>query len=140
MRQGEKLRVIRELYEAGSTIEAIAEATGYKPSSINQLLPKAGIFRKQNKNISLYKTKIISMRNEGKTLEEIAGETGFNACYISTYLGKIGYYKNTAWEEKAEQEIDESKLIYAEVKKPKREVVMWGGKRFVNVIDVVVGS
>lgn len=35
MTRSEKLCLMREMYESGSSIEAIAEATGYKVNSVN---------------------------------------------------------------------------------------------------------
>ena len=48
MTRSEKLCLMRELYEAGSSIEAIAEATGYKVNSVRQLLPQAGVIRQRS--------------------------------------------------------------------------------------------
>lgn len=139
MSQGEKLCMIREMYEAGSSFEAIAEATGYKVNSVKQLLPKAGI--KRYRKIADYEKEIVQMRKDGMKLDEISKKIGFSVSLISTYLCKIGCNKNRTWETEEEPEqIDESNLVYAEDRKVKREVVFWQGRRFINVIDAVVGS
>ena len=132
MTRGEKLCLMREMYEAGSSIEAIAEATGYKVSSVNQLLPEAGIMRKRK--ISDDEDLIVRMRSEGKKLEEISELTGWNIASISKYLCKIGCNKNRTWSEKETVEpVDESRIVFAEPRHEKIERFFINGIRYVTV-------
>ena len=113
MTKSEKLCLMRELYEAGSSIEAIAEATGYKVNSVRQLLPQAGVIRQRSiKDIG---KQVVQMRNEGMKLEQISRLTGYSAPALSQYLCKIGCNKNRTWTEQEDNEpIDESRIVFAE--------------------------
>lgn len=132
MTKSEKLCLMRELYEAGSSIEAIAEATGYKENSVMQLLPQAGIVRRRSiKDIG---DQVVKMRNEGMSLEQISHKTGFTVKTISTYLCKIGYNKNRTWTEQEDNEpIDESRIVFAEPRHEKVERFFINGIRYVTV-------
>ena len=139
MTQGEKLCLIRELHEAGSSIEAIAEATEYSVNSVKQLMPKAGIGK--GRRLKDFEKEIVEMRSDGKSLREISEKFGFNICVISKFLCKIGCNKNRQWEKEEEfEEFDRSKLEYAKENKPRLEVVILGGRRYVDVYDLIVGS
>lgn len=133
MTKEEKLRLMRELYDAGSSLEAIAEVTGYKVNSINQLLSKAGIVRRRR--IRDDEKRIVQMRKEGKKLDEISRETGWNAASISNYLCKIGCNKNATWgvRETVPEPVDESRLIFAEKKQSKVERFFINGVHYVTV-------
>ena len=127
MTKSEKLCLMRELYEAGSSIKAIAEATGYKENSVMQLLPQGGIVRRRSiKDIG---DQVVKMRNEGMSLEQISQKTGFKVKTISTYLCKIGYNKNRIWYDR----IDESRLVFAEPRHEKIERFFINGIRYVTV-------
>ncbi len=132
MTKSEKLCLMRELYEAGSSIEAIAEATGYKENSVMQLLPQAGIVRRRSiKDIG---DQVVKMRNEGMSLEQISQKTGFKVKTISTYLCKIGCNKNRTWTEQEDNElIDESRIVFAEPRHEKIERFFINGIRYVTV-------
>ena len=132
MTKSEKLCLMRELYEAGSSIEAIAEATGYKENSVMQLLPQAGIVRRRSiKDIG---DQVVKMRNEGIGLEQISQKTGFTVKTISTYLCKIGCNKNRTWTEQEDNElIDESRIVFAEPRHEKTERFFINGIRYVTV-------
>ena len=132
MTKSEKLCLMRELYEAGSSIEAIAEATGYKENSVMQLLPQAGIVRRRSiKDIG---DQVVKMRNEGMSLEQISQKTGFTVKTISTYLCKIGCNKNRTWTEQEDNElIDESRIVFAEPRHEKTERFFINGIRYVTV-------
>lgn len=132
MTKSEKLCLMRELYEAGSSIKAIAEATGYKENSVMQLLPQAGIVRRRSiKDIG---DQVVKMRNEGMGLEQISQKTGFTVKTISTYLCKIGCNKNRTWTEQEDNElIDESRIVFAEPRHEKTERFFINGIRYVTV-------
>ena len=132
MTKSEKLCLMRDLYEAGSSIKAIAEATGYKENSVMQLLPQAGIVRRRSiKDIG---DQVVKMRNEGMSLEQISQKTGFTVKTISTYLCKIGCNKNRTWTEQEDNElIDESRIVFAEPRHEKTERFFINGIRYVTV-------
>lgn len=133
MTKGEKLNLMRNLYESGSSIEAIAEATGYKTDSVNQLLSQAGIVRRRR--ISDDEQRIVEMRRSGKKLNEISKATGWNPATISKYLCRIGCNKNATWssKENASELVDESRLVFAEKRQEKIERFFDNGIRYVTV-------
>lgn len=133
MTKGEKLGLIRELYESGSSIEAIAEVTGYKVKSVNQMLSQIGIYRGHSK-IKNYEKIIIKMRKEGAKLSEISNLTGFSITTISKFLKRNGYGKYCITKpEKKDEEKFENKFIYAEHPKETIERFYINGIRYVTV-------
>lgn len=132
MTRSEKLVLMREMYESGSSIEAIAEATGYKVNSVRQLLPQAGIIRQRN--INDIGAQVVQMRNEGMKLDQISRMTGYSVPALSQYLCKVGCNKNRTWtEDECEEEIDESRLVFAEPRHEKIERFFINGIRYVTV-------
>lgn len=132
MTRSEKLCLMREMYESGSSIEAIAEATGYKVNSVRQLLPQIGIIRQHSiKDIG---KQVVQMRNEGMKLDQISRMTGYSVPALSQYLCKVGCNKNRTWtEDECEEEIDESRLVFAEQRHEKIERFFINGIRYVTV-------
>lgn len=132
MTRSEKLCLMREMYESGSSIESIAEATGYKVNSVRQLLPQAGIIRQRN--INDIGAQVVQMRNNGMKLEQISRLTGYSVCTLSTYLCKVGCNKHRTWTEQEDNEqIDESRLVFAEQRHEKIERFFINGIRYVTV-------
>ena len=126
----EALNKMRQLHEEGKTIEEIAEATGYKASSVNTMLGKTGVQR--TRKIDPYMPTIIEMRKNGVSVKEIAEEVGFNASYVSHVLCKVGYRKVRKDRTPSESSIDTEKLVYADntVKIPR---IVIGGKKYLDV-------
>ena len=136
MTKSEKLCLMRELYEAGSSIKAIAEATGYKENSVRQLLPQAGVIRQRSiKDIG---KQVVQMRNEGMKLEQISRLTGYSVPALSQYLRKIGCNKNRTWTEQEDNEqIDESRIVFAEPRHEKIERFIYQRNPFCEIIHYV---
>ena len=136
MTKSEKLCLMRELYEAGSSIKAIAEATGYKENSVRQLLPQAGVIRQRSiKDIG---KQVVQMRNEGMKLEQISRLTGYSVPALSQYLCKIGCNKNRTWTEQEDNEqIDESRIVFAEPRHEKIERFIYQRNPFCEIIHYV---
>ena len=57
------IKKMRQLHEEGKSIEEIAEATGYKASSVNVMLSRGGVCRA--KKIDPFMPTIIAMRKNG---------------------------------------------------------------------------
>lgn len=130
--QGQRLALARELYEAGSSLEAIAEVLGCKAKTVNCMLSQTGLKRKRSMND--YKDTIIGMRKEGKSLDEIVGATGFTRGSICLFLREhgLGKYqvKNIF---RAEEDLIDENTVFAEEKKEQVERVFDGGKWYVTV-------
>lgn len=126
----EAISKMRQLYEEGKTMDEIAEATGYKASSVKVMLKKGGVNRERK--IEPYMPTIITMRKNGVSIKEIAEEVGFNASYISHLLCEIGYRKVRKDRAPSEPSVDESKLVYADntIRIPR---VVIGGKVYLDV-------
>ena len=124
------IKKMRQLHEEGKTIEEIAEATGYKASSVNVMLSRDGVCRA--KKIDPFMPTIIAMRKNGVSVKEIAEEVGFNASYVSHVLCKEGYRKVRKDRTPSEPVVDERKLVYADntIKIPR---VVIGGKKYLDV-------
>ena len=126
----EVINTMCKLHEEGKSIEEIAEATGYKASSVNVMLNRGGVSRARK--IDPFMPTIIEMRKNGVSVKEIAEEVGFNASYVSHVLCKEGYRKVEKNRAPVELFIDEGKLVYADntVKIPR---IMVGGKKYLDV-------
>ena len=126
----EVINTMCKLHEEGKSIEEIAEATGYKASSVNVMLNRGGVSRARK--IDPFMPTIIAMRKNGVSIKEIAEEVGFNASYVSHVLCKEGYRKVEKNRVPVEPFIDEGKLVYADntVKIPR---IMVGGKKYLDV-------
>lgn len=127
-----KHRVLRSMYEQGSSLAEIAEATGYKESSVATLLNKTGAGRRKRR-MEDYMPKMLQMRREGKTLEEISRETGFTISGICTKLNRHGCRKNIMHNIYGETEMpDGTGLTYAASRK-KMEKITVNGREYVDV-------
>lgn len=126
----EVINTMCKLHEEGKSIEEIAEATGYKASSVNVMLSRGGVSRA--KKIDPFMPTIIAMRKNGVSVKEIAEEVGFNASYVSHVLCKEGYRKVNKDRTPSEPSVDESKLVYADntIRIPR---VVIGGKVYLDV-------
>lgn len=124
-----------KLHEEGKSIEEIAEATGYKASSVNVMLSRGGVSRARK--IDPFMPTIIAMRKNGVSVKEIAEEVGFNASYVSHVLCKEGYRKVNKDRTVSEATLNKRKLVYADntIKIPK---LVEGGKRYWDVTACIV--
>lgn len=125
----EVINTMCKLHEKGKPIEEIAEATGYKASSVNVMLSRGGVCRA--KKIDPFMPTIIAMRKNGVSVKEIAEEVGFNASYVSHVLCKVGYRVRKD-RTPSEPVVDERKLVYADntIRIPR---VVIGGKVYLDV-------
>ena len=133
MNQQDKICLIRELYEAGSSIEAIAEVVGNKPSTVNQLLSRSGLKRVRRMEDDV--EKIIELRKTGCTLRDISEKTGYTPTGLSMFLRKIGLGKNNnvAMEVREPELIDEN-TVYA-IRRPRIFRCVINGKRYIDVTE-----
>lgn len=131
-KRGEKYRVIREMYNAGHSIEEIAKAVGLKESSVKAYLPKVGIFRGRQDYLGLHTEEILKMRDEGMTLDEISEQIGFSACRICSHLTELGYGKKRFLDYGEEDLIDEN-TVYAERRIEKPEKIIDGKKKYTTI-------
>lgn len=131
--QGERLRTVREMYEAGSSLEAIAEVIGCKPKTVNQMLSKAGVERVRR--TEKYRDEIFRLRNAGKSLDYIAKETGFTKETISKFLNKngMGIYKTVKDRMAGNTNLIDENTVFAEEVKETVERFLIGGKWYVTV-------
>lgn len=133
MNQQDKICLIRELYEAGSSIEAIAEVVGNKPSTVNQLLSRSGLKRVRRMEDDV--EKIIELRENGCTLREISEKTGYTLTGLSMFLRKIGFGKNNnVAMEVRETELIDKNTVYAS-SRPKIFRCVINGKRYIDVTE-----
>lgn len=133
MNQQDKICLIRELYEAGSSIEAIAEVVGNKPSTVNQLLSRSGLKRVRRMEDDV--EKIIELRKNGCTLKEISDKTGYTLTGLSIFLRKIGLGKNNnVAMEAIEPELIDENTVFAEHRKHIFRCVI-NGKRYIDVTE-----
>ena len=129
----EAINKMRQLHEAGKSIEEIAEVTGYKTSSVKVMLNKGGV--KRAKKIEPFMPTIIAMRKNGASVKKIAEEVGFNATYISHVLCKEGYQKVKKNRTPSEATVNKRKLIYADNTVKISRVVV-GGKKYLDVTEL----
>lgn len=133
MNQQDKICLIRELYEAGSSIEAIAEVVGNKPSTVNQLLSRSGLKRVRRMEDDV--EKIIELRKNGCTLKEISDKTGYTLTGLSIFLRKIGLGKNNnVAMEVREPELIDDNTVYAS-SRPKIFRCEYYGKKYIDVTE-----
>lgn len=138
MTKGEKLCMMRELYEAGTSIDAIAETLGYKKTTVNQLLVQAGVRRKRPEGkVERQGKLILELRKGGMSIEDIAIELDVNKGAVSKYLREhgMGTYSKNVTTIKGEQPIDESKLVFVEEKPEKIERFFVSGKWYRTVSE-----
>lgn len=133
MNQQDKICLIRELYEAGSSIEAIAEVVGNKPSTVNQLLSRSGLKRVRRMEDDI--EKIVKLRKTGCTLREISEKTGYTLTGLSMFLRKIGLGKNNnvAMEAIEPELIDENTVFAKEYQRFFR--CEYYGKKYIDVTE-----
>ena len=113
----QKRQQLKEMHNAGKSTKEIADALGYKESSVKSILCQEGIRKKKGAEVDT--EVLIGMRQNGKTLEEISRATGMSRGAISTKLVDAGYRKIAKRE--VYKEDFGSSLIYAKKKIPKRE-------------------
>lgn len=126
----EVINTMCKLHGDGKSIEEIAEATGYKASSVNVMLSRGGVSRA--KKIDPFMPTIIEMHKNGITVKEIAKKVGFNASYVSHVLCKNGYRKINKDRTVSEATMNKRQLVYADntIKIPR---VVIDGKKYLDV-------
>lgn len=130
--QGQRLALARELYEAGSSLEAIAEVLGCKAKTVNCMLSQTGLKRKRSMND--YKDTIIGMRKEGRTLDEIVEVTGFGRPSVCKFLREHGLGKyQTKNIFRAEEDLIDENTVFVKPKKETVERFYIDGKWYVTV-------
>lgn len=136
--QPEKLKIIKNMYESGKSIQEIASFLGYKTETVNQLLSKTGINRSHR--ISNYSAKIIEMRKNGARVEDIAKEIGFNRASVCKFLRKAGYgkYRIVEVNKLEEEALINENTVYAKDKQIIFRKIVIDGKRYIDVTEAFI--
>ena len=131
IQKAENMQIIKAMHSQGKTKEEIAEATGYKMSTLETYLSALGL--KTPDRMKNHLEEMGRMWEEGKSLEYISKKTGFRVGSISKVLRDNGYERRKGYDmDMGEPDLIDDNTVFANDKK-EYSVCMVNGKRYIDI-------